>query len=94
MAKAKDMFFGRLVWGCCTDWARDNDEAGSEWFRSWDELHFLEQERYQMIGESLLSYFRNIEGSEVLKIELAKVREEFERFKADVLKERKQNGGR
>lgn len=86
-------FLGRLVWGNCTDWARNNSKAPPEWFRSWEELKPEEQIRYKLIGESLLTYFRASESTEVLKEELRVAEAKFEELRRLTIAEWKRKGG-
>lgn len=87
-------FFGRLIWAGCTDWARENKDASSSFFRSWDEISDAERDMYVMVASSFRNYIRNTEGSEALAKELADVKQQFEAFRAIVQKENKDKGGR
>jgi hypothetical protein len=96
MAKKEnpDVFYGRLIWGTITGFERDQPAPNAERFRSWEELPEIERDLYTFVGASMINYFRNSEGNEKLRQELADVKGQLETIHRAYLKTWKENGGR
>lgn len=89
----EQVFLGKIAWGVCQDWARENTDADNTWFRGWEELSLSEQDRHVRMSESLVSYFRVIEGNGVLREDLDRVKGEYEKLRLQFQKMRKETVG-